>query len=1267
MSEPLPTIPTQSPFTYPIPNSSASPSFTQDDTFMPNPSASPSFTQDDTFMPEPIQPMPTFTQPAVHTQTNPTGQQYPNNVIVSSIEQSKEGSTEDHMPDYHHYDDARIYGWQSMLGLWGNEESKKMKKTMLKHNLLSDQQRISSISFSTSGRSDKMEEMDLNANGYAPLCERINIFEEDAGRKIDFNNQSLPELTEEKVTEVKTDEQKLWSPLIPCSNVYKNYVGLGFSKSTLEVDEVFDLATPIVFTQTQLRRRLNLLYQLTRLQTLRPMHPVIQSLQEPDQNDIPPAVDIPGRTLPESDVRRPKFHYCIPIPCTSKAASILSGIVDSVAQEYDREQGKDFEIYCADQGGIVKFGVEMVEMIRKSTIRTSKLDFDNLYYVERAQHFNLFSVSQDLWIKKNKVLFTYTDCLVLSEEFQLPDASQVVLRIPRNKISTNSTSQLATRTKVLLASEAKASLDEITQIAQKDGSVSNSKILCQAEADIRDQGVSAVKDPAGVDSAVKDSAGIDSADGVSTGSPSADRCSISPAEELNPFPTNGVNTIPPQSLASFSVEPTSIAKALGILIGLMLCRRDATVHQSAVWKLVPLPWLLHHGHRQEEGIDYDEVLSPVARIWLSDCLAFASYTAFWILLSVGKLTVTSDYAVLMGKRKSTTGGCQFWSKDELVVLAGCTMFSAVSIFPVWTIGFSAGLYYGSACSYLSAGTIGLCCCTMILLVSLSFLLEDWFSAGCTMVLGSVVYHFLLGPSWFCLFLLNGSAGIIFTAGRFVSAGCDYGSLEVIVSAGSYGLCYCYDSFSAESVVLFLLYESQQKKKIRLLELVERCTEFYATEDLSYLDHFSIEGKAHMPDLDIPTALSLSAEDAQARQLPRRRTWLERVFVSRYMPEDWRQTTIIEPHDWPLRNWNVKRALGIVRYRSTQGYAAIERIRSHQNQQNDSPSHIVSIGISPFAYSDESSIPVTGSQLIHIPVLSRVATEPDSDDEVLAEAFTFARSVGYSVLCWVLTNCPDDEIVLSQRGKVEPISESTSSPPRSRSKHRGVRSDTSLWDRPFDDFLSSEREMMIDIEDYIPPYSVWSIVKIVRLAVARYEHKMNAVCEWLEIISQELCSCTGLNTWENRLYVCGQVYSYPLTLLEKRFHMMRLREVRISFLPSAPIEDPMAFTHKSWTKSGMSKEGTTLGKDFSNPLNGFQTGKEDTPNPINIFSMIHLSKEFTHPGTNHEVAALEIYVASFDSSVIEISWFFDSAVPSLVSACLCRLTVFSNRSCFEKTI
>nr|GEX80741.1 hypothetical protein [Tanacetum cinerariifolium] len=44
--------------------------------------------------------------------------------------------------------------------------------------------------------------------------------------------------------------------------------------------------------------------------------------------------------------------------------------------------------------------------------------------------FNLFSVSQ-ICDKKNSVLFTATECLVLSSDFKLPDASQVLLRVPR--------------------------------------------------------------------------------------------------------------------------------------------------------------------------------------------------------------------------------------------------------------------------------------------------------------------------------------------------------------------------------------------------------------------------------------------------------------------------------------------------------------------------------------------------------------------------------------------------------------------------------------------------------------------------------------------------------------------------------------------------------------------------------------------------------------------------------------------------------------------
>nr|GEW80865.1 ribonuclease H-like domain-containing protein [Tanacetum cinerariifolium] len=42
--------------------------------------------------------------------------------------------------------------------------------------------------------------------------------------------------------------------------------------------------------------------------------------------------------------------------------------------------------------------------------------------------FNLFSVSQ-MYDKKNKVLFTDTECLVLSPDFKLPDESQVLLRV----------------------------------------------------------------------------------------------------------------------------------------------------------------------------------------------------------------------------------------------------------------------------------------------------------------------------------------------------------------------------------------------------------------------------------------------------------------------------------------------------------------------------------------------------------------------------------------------------------------------------------------------------------------------------------------------------------------------------------------------------------------------------------------------------------------------------------------------------------------------
>nr|GFA72416.1 hypothetical protein [Tanacetum cinerariifolium] len=82
-------------------------------------------------------------------------------------------------------------------------------------------------------------------------------------------------------------------------------------------------------------------------------------------------------------------------------------------------------------GGYVTFGGNPKggKITGKGKIRTGKLDFDDVYFVKELK-FNLFSVSQ-MCDKKNSVLFIDTECLVLCSDFKLPDASQVLLRVPR--------------------------------------------------------------------------------------------------------------------------------------------------------------------------------------------------------------------------------------------------------------------------------------------------------------------------------------------------------------------------------------------------------------------------------------------------------------------------------------------------------------------------------------------------------------------------------------------------------------------------------------------------------------------------------------------------------------------------------------------------------------------------------------------------------------------------------------------------------------------
>nr|GEX56827.1 ribonuclease H-like domain-containing protein [Tanacetum cinerariifolium] len=82
-----------------------------------------------------------------------------------------------------------------------------------------------------------------------------------------------------------------------------------------------------------------------------------------------------------------------------------------------------------NDGGFVAFGSSRCKITGKDKIRTEKLDFDDVSFVNELQ-FNLFFVSQ-IFDKKNRVLFTEIECLVLSPNFKLLDESQVLLRIPK--------------------------------------------------------------------------------------------------------------------------------------------------------------------------------------------------------------------------------------------------------------------------------------------------------------------------------------------------------------------------------------------------------------------------------------------------------------------------------------------------------------------------------------------------------------------------------------------------------------------------------------------------------------------------------------------------------------------------------------------------------------------------------------------------------------------------------------------------------------------
>nr|GFB76311.1 ribonuclease H-like domain-containing protein [Tanacetum cinerariifolium] len=145
----------------------------------------------------------------------------------------------------------------------------------------------------------------------------------------------------------------------------------------------------------------------------RPSAPIIEDWEE----DMPQVTkDVPSFAQPFIRHPSPKPSISPPRVNAAKPSAALKdkGVIDSGCSRH--MTGNKF--YLSDfeelNGGYVAFAGNPKggKITGKWKIKARKLDFDDVYFVKELK-FNLFSVSQ-MCEKKNNVLFTDTECLVLS-------------------------------------------------------------------------------------------------------------------------------------------------------------------------------------------------------------------------------------------------------------------------------------------------------------------------------------------------------------------------------------------------------------------------------------------------------------------------------------------------------------------------------------------------------------------------------------------------------------------------------------------------------------------------------------------------------------------------------------------------------------------------------------------------------------------------------------------------------------------------------------
>nr|GEW24495.1 hypothetical protein [Tanacetum cinerariifolium] len=305
-------------------------------------------------------------------------------------------------------------------------------------------------------------------------------------------------------------------------------------------------------------------------------------------------------------------------------------IIDSGCSRHMTGNKAHLVDYQEFKGGSVAFKGSNGRITGEGNIKSGRLDFEDVYCVEELKHYNLFFVSQ-MYDKKNKVLFTNTDCLVMSVDFKLPNENQVLFKILRQHNMYSFNLKNIDPSRDLACLFAKASIDDLTnenQANKSAGPKEANNSACTQEND--DQG--AISEViylneehfvlpiwSAYSTTVKSS---EDKIEKNTGFKTCEKPYVLPndpsmphLEDIYASPSEGIFTDSSYDdegvVSDFNnLETTNKKDERGVVV-----RNNAR--------------LVAQGRMQEEGIDYDEVFAPVARIEVIRIfLAFDSYMGF---------------------------------------------------------------------------------------------------------------------------------------------------------------------------------------------------------------------------------------------------------------------------------------------------------------------------------------------------------------------------------------------------------------------------------------------------------------------------------------------------------------------------------------------------------------------------------------------------------------------------------------------------------------